>query len=505
MDTGVVQAATATVVTLVLGVLFTAWGLEGYLAHHGGISGQVRVSTCDEVDPDEWSCDGTFVSDDGTVRITGIDIMPIHVGPHPGETTERASVSGPGGSTAWRESERFPTPLMVGILMLAAFVVSGTVLLRMHRARRDAARTQVAATAGMATRWSPPQLVTTPAALSAHLADRLRTAPSAAGPRRPNRVIWKVLVVGWLLPLAALAVAIVEYNRHNAAQESRLSQIGNGVVTQVPTGGDGSIGVTVTAPDGRTATVRVTPTDPAAYPEGTRVPFRYDPQDPGFALPVDESRFEVLWVIERDSWSQFAFLLGIALGAVWTWRLGRWATGALRRRSEPGLARAWVATPVVGWRADPWALWLEIMDGQGGRWYQRILWDRRLVEMMAAGPAGPEIAVELRRCLGFRRMYLVDVPGTGRLWPGGTARRTPPRTSAFTPFDPTAVRPGGSVTRLALGVVTPVALVAATAWCFADPTMAGLAATLLVAGGLWNGGVPGRGLYLTRSRTGALA
>ncbi|WP_329101232.1 hypothetical protein OG792_20485 [Micromonospora sp. NBC_01699] len=101
-------------------------------------------------------------------------------------------------------------------------------------------------------------------------------------------------------------------------------------------------------------------------------------------------------------------------------------------------------------------------------------------------------------------MYLVDVPGVGRFWPGSTARRSPPFTSAFGPFDPTAARPGGSVTRLVLGVVLPVALVAATAWHFADPTMAVLAATLPVAFTLWNGAVPGRGVYLARARTRAL-
>ncbi|SDZ51793.1 hypothetical protein SAMN05421684_6108 [Asanoa ishikariensis] len=448
-------------VTLVIGVSLTVWGLEGYLAHHGGVAGQVRVSTCDEVDPHEWSCEGTFVSDDGTVRIAEIDIMPIHLGSDPGELTERASVSGPGASTAWLESERFPTPLIVGLVMLAAFVVSGIVLLRLARAQAT----------------TPLPVAATPAAL--------RT-----GSPRANRVIWKAVVVGWLLPLAALTVAISEYNRFNAAQEGRLSQTGDGIVTQVSTAGDRGIGVTVTAPDGRAATVRLTPADPDAYPEGTRVPFRYDPRDPGFALPVDESRFEVLWVIERDSWSQFVFLLGIALGVVWTWRLGRWATGAWRRRLEPGVARGVVAAPVVG-RA---ALWLEIVDGHGERWHQRILWDRRLVEAL---PAGLDFAVELRRCLGFRRMYVVDVAGVGRLWPGSTARRIPPFTSTFGPFEPTAARPGGSLRGFHLGVVLPVGLVAATAWYFADPTMGLLAATLFVAYTLWNGAVPARGVYLS--------
>ncbi|MFC6021420.1 hypothetical protein ACFP2T_35285 [Plantactinospora solaniradicis] len=431
--------------------------------------------------------------------------MPIYVGRHPGEITERASVSGPDGTTAWLKSERFPAPLGVGLVMLAGFVVSGMVLLRIRSGTRDAARAGAATAAEVATRLSLAPAGQVPAVRTADMVDRLRAAKSAAGPPRPNRVLWKTVVVGWLLPLAALAVAISEYDRYNATQESRLSQTGDGVVTRVRWGGDRSIGVTVTAPDGRTATVRVTPTDPAAYAEGTRVPFRYDPRDPGFALPVDESRFEVLWVTERDSWSQFVFLFGVALGVVWTWRLGRWATGALRRRPEPGIARAQVATPVLGRGSGPWGLWLEIVDSQGGRWHQRILWDRRLVERLAGGPAGLEFAIELRRCLGFRRMYLVDVPGVGRLWPGSTARRTPPFTSALSRFDSTAARPGGSVTRLVLGVALPVTLVAATALYYADPTMAVLAATFLVAFTMWNGAVPGRGLYLARSRTSAVA
>ncbi|MGW4461816.1 hypothetical protein [Micromonospora sp. NPDC004704] len=502
MESGTPKAATVAVVTFVIGALMTVWGIEGYLAHHGGISGQVRVSTCDEVDPNEWACDGTFVSDDGAVRITGIDIMPIYVGSHPGEATERAAVSGRGGTTAWLESERFPTPLVVGLAMLVVFVAAVVVLLRTHNEARKVARAQAAALAETAARLSLAPVVTMPVIRAADMDNRLRTATSAAGPPRPNRTMWKVVLVGWLLPLAALAVAMSEYDRYNATQESRLSQTGDGIVTRAPSEDDRRIGVTVTAPDGRTATVRVTPTDPAAYPEGTRVPFRYDPEDPGFALPVDESRFEVLWVIERDSWSQFVFLLGIALGVVWTWRLCRWATGA-RRRPEPAIARARVAAPLVWRRAGPWGLWLEIMDGQGERWHQRILWDHRLVEMVTGGPAGLEFPVELRRCLGFRRMYLVDVPGVGRLWPGSTARRTPPFTSEFGPFDPTAARPGGSLTRLVLVVVLPVALAAATAGYFADPTMAVLAATLLVALSVWNGAIPGRGLYSARSRTNA--
>ncbi len=499
METATLKAVTTAVVTLVLGLVFTVWGLDGYLAHHGGISGQVQVSTCGEVDPGEWSCEGTFVSDDGAVRISGIDIMPIYVGPHPHEKTERASVSGPGGTTAWLESERFPTPLVIGLVLLAGFVVSGIVLLFIRNDSRAAARAQAATAAEVALRLS-----LAPVVRPADLPDRLRAATSAAGPPGPNRVIWKVVVVGWLVPLAALAVAISAYDRYNAAQERRLSQTGDGVVTRVGSGGDRSIGVTLTAPDGHPATVRVTPIDPDAYPEGTRVPFRYDPRDPGFALPVDESRFDVLWVIERDSWSQFVFLLAIALGVVWTWRLGRWATGALRRRPEPGIAQARVAAPLLGPGSGPWGLWLEIVDGQGGRWHQRILWDRRLVDSLARGPAGLEFAVELRGCLGFRRMYLVDVPGVGRLWPGSTARRTPPFTSVFGPFDPASARPTGSVTRLVLRVVLPLTLVAATAWYFADPTMAVLAATLLTAFTLWNGAVPGRGLYLAQSPTNAV-
>ncbi|MEV4534506.1 hypothetical protein AB0J82_11820 [Asanoa sp. NPDC049518] len=439
METGVLKAAAFTVVTLVVGVIFTVWGLEGYLAHHGGVDGQVRVSTCDEVDPDEWSCAGTFVSDDGTVRITGIDIMPIFLGSHPGDVTERASVTGPSGSTAWLESERFPTPLIIGLVMLAGFAVSGVVLARLVRATAPA---------------TAPAPVAVPVVLHTES-------------RRPHRVIWKVVVVGWLLPLAALTIAIAEYNRFNAAQESRLSQTGDAVVTAA---GDRGVDVTVTAPDGHTATVRLTPNDPAAYPEGTRVPFRYDPRDPGFALPLDESPFEVLWVIERDSWSQFVFLLAVVLGVVWTWRLGRFATGASRRRPEAGAARALIATPFVG-RA---ALWLEIVDSRGDRRHQRILWDRRLVEALTGAPGGPEFAVELRRCLGFRRMYVVDAPGVGRLWPGSTARRTPPFTSRFAP---TIDRPR----RRIVGLVLTVVLVAAVAWYFADPTMALLAATLLAA------------------------
>ncbi|SNT63325.1 hypothetical protein SAMN05421812_11558 [Asanoa hainanensis] len=470
MDSGVLKAATFAVVTFVMGVIFTVWGLEGYLAHHGGIDGQVRVSTCDEVDPNEWSCEGTFVSDDGAVRIAGIDIMPIYVGPHPGDNTSPAAVSGPEGSTAWLASEGFPMLLVVGIVMFVGFVVSVIVLVRIASASAPAP-----VAPGVLLLATP--VVATPVVLP-------------PGSPRPNRVIWKVVAVGWLLPLAALTVAISEYNRFNAAQESRLVQTGDGVVTEV---GDRVIGVTLTAPDGDTATVRVTPTNPTAYPEGTRIPYRFDPSDPGFALPLDESPFEALWVVERDSWSQFVFLLGIALAVVWTWRLGRWGTGMLRRGPEPGTARARVAAPAVG----PGSLWLEIVDSAGTRWHQRVLWDRRLIETLAAGPAEPEFAVGLCRCLGFRRMYLVDVPGVGRLWPGSTARRRPPLMSTLRPFEPTAARPGGSVLRLALGVVLPIALIAAAIWYVADPTMAALAATLLVAFPLWRGAVPGRGLYLT--------
>lgn len=64
-------------------------------------------------------------------------------------------------------------------------------------------------------------------------------------------------------------------------------------------------------------------------------------------------------------------------------------------------------------------LWLEIGNG-AIPWYQRIMWSDRLVER---GGDTLDYAVVRGRPRARRPIFVVDVPGVGRLWPAGRARR----------------------------------------------------------------------------------
>ncbi|MEU7868412.1 hypothetical protein [Dactylosporangium sp. NPDC049140] len=73
----------------------------------GGIEGTVSITNCDPLDGRReagWTCDGTFVSNDGTLRIGQVHLFPYFperpTGPVPARVTSRTSDTAAAGSTA---------------------------------------------------------------------------------------------------------------------------------------------------------------------------------------------------------------------------------------------------------------------------------------------------------------------------------------------------------------------------------------------------------------------
>jgi hypothetical protein len=194
----------------------------------------------------------------------------------------------------------------------------------------------------------------------------------------------------------------------------------------------------------------------------------------------------------------------------WSVRLARWALGT-RSSPQPVAVTVLVATPVsgsFGFDPEPAALWLRLRFPEGTIWYQRAIWSRRLMaralreeasdrpRVFGSGDADGAIAASARRCPGEGLMCLIDVPGVGRIWPAGVARRREPSSYRLDGVDPARLgeefRGGAaSVVQLVLGAI----LVGMT-WAYSGSIV--VAATVPVAiGSAWLllGATPGRGLY----------
>jgi hypothetical protein len=211
-------------------------------------------------------------------------------------------------------------------------------------------------------------------------------------------------------------------------------------------------------------------------------------------------------VVNRAESGALVLVPGVVLAWAWTWRLGRWVTGALRRPRPAAVEvhvaeAAWAGMPfpfmiggvlgVVRAPEDPQAYWLRLRDDRGRYWYQRVIHDPRL------GVAGADSGVFgfLRPCPGLRRMHVVDIPGIGRLWPASTARARPPRNYDLHAFDPGRIGERHRAGWWAVLGVGALALVIGVVWLLAGPLLAGYTLVVLVSLWFWAGAVPWHGTY----------
>jgi hypothetical protein len=259
-------------------------------------------------------------------------------------------------------------------------------------------------------------------------------------------------------------------------------------------GADERIDVAWTDPAGLMWTIRLTPYEPDRWSVGDAVDLRYDPDNPDDVVPVDTGSFEG-FVRDRIFWSGGQLIPGVLLAWAWTWRLGRWALGTVTA-PQTATVEARAATYLITWHnvREPGAFWLRIREPDGSTWYQRAMWSRRVVALAHTGVDGTRPNATLRRCPGLRRMFLVEVPGVGRIWPASTAR---PRMPALYALDRLAPGPTGIAQRprhnLIVGGLAAVVLVVMALSCVGEVGVGYLAA-FAVAGWLWLGATPIQGI-----------
>jgi hypothetical protein len=214
--------------------------------------------------------------------------------------------------------------------------------------------------------------------------------------------------------------------------------------------------------------------------------------------------------MDRAMWLGMVLLPGLWLAWAWTWRLGRWLSGAARPAVPVGVEvfvahLKWRSTgrwavPVGPGEGFPAALWLRLSEPAGTSRYQRVAWNRGLVTLARAMAAdGRPAAARARRCVGFRRMYLVHLPGVGRVWPTSTARRREPNNYDLLPYDRARTGTknrsgwGGGLGPVAAGAALVILLV--MAWALAGPVACAYVPVLVASYWLWQGGTPLHGVY----------
>jgi hypothetical protein len=304
-----------------------------------------------------------------------------------------------------------------------------------------------------------------------------------AGPLPSNPVM--VLVLVWYLLLAAANATLVM---------TIVPDRGHVVVTAevIATGvGDGEQ-VVAGWPDhnGEPWETILTPRRPEEFPEGSTVMIRFDPEAREFAYTLNDSFYEASGHTERVVWAVVVLAFAAPLLLAWTWRLARWGFGALRS-PRPATATVFIGTPTYGltrqesiflgrgWLGagsgpeprDPDGMWLLLRfpDGDGG--FQRVIWNRHVVlRELREAATGPQVFASVddaeleavaRPCPGGRRMYIVDIPGAGRIWPAGAARHKAPSLYRLQRVNPNRfnkkVRAAGvPLTVLAVGLILSI-------------------------------------------------
>ena len=496
------------------GLYLSGIAIDSYRAEHGGIAGQVTVEDCvldNTEDGPSWECSGPFVSDDGAVRIASVTLDERFREPPADGSTLAGTVAGSSAETIYTDDKRW---VWTAVFAVAFFGIGAFLLVPILRGDPDQDEVrqpvdpEVAAASARAKQfleeWAHVFQASAPVAAAPAL------SPVVATRTRPNVVLWKVLA-GWLLLGLTIVGVLWHLAEWNRDQDGLLSATTIGTVTADHLGAQDRIEVSFLDGGGGEWWVRLTPLDADRFLTGSHIPLRYDPAEPDQAVPADAASFEP-GTRDRNVWTGLVLAPGIVLIWAWAWRLGRWALGA-GRRATPATARVHVAvlvwTPPTG-NADiePTAFWLEL-ESDGRTWYQRIIWDRRLVRWLDGvrwGADGTPISqvrlpleVRLRRCPGLRRMYLVDAAGVGRLWPASTARGRPPRNYYLSPFEPGILGSAEPVGRH-VRIIVALAVVAVVGWFLAGPSGSAYLLVLIGAFQLWGGGVPWRGFYAVQPK-----
>ncbi|MGW0504410.1 DUF3592 domain-containing protein [Micromonospora sp. NPDC003241] len=492
------------IVPVLAGIVLAGLAVDSLRAERAGVAGVVVVEDCQEQEDDGgrwWRCSGPFVSDDGTIQVDAVSLASLFAEPPAYGDAVPAAITGP---SARRAHQRDVTgwlweALIAGLLLGGggrALVLGLRATAVPHQEVPPADPDAVARLRQFVREWD---LLPAPT-------DAMAVGPTvAAGPRRANVAIWRV-VTSWLLLALATGGVLWQLAAWNRDLDAVMTAVAVGTVTADRLGADDRIEVAYRDGDGTDRWVRLTPLDAERLPVGSRVPLRYDPSHPEQVTPVQPELF-ALGSRDRNVLAGLVLAPGFALIGAWAWRLGRWALGTVRSPA-PGIARVHAAHLL--WGTEPTAFWLELHSG-GRVWHQRIIWDRRLVRWLDGYQWGADnvpvsqtrrpMRVHLRRCPGLRRMYLVDVEGVGRLWPASTARGRPPGNYQLDPVMPGDFGHPQPVSRH-LGIVAALAGLAAVAWFLTGPTSSVYVLTLVGAFTLWGGGAPWRGLYAVRPRGG---
>ncbi|MFG2062328.1 hypothetical protein ACGFIK_12995 [Micromonospora sp. NPDC048871] len=485
-------------VTVIFGVAIwmAVLAVDSFRATYGGVAGAVTVEDCvyaDTEDGPRWTCSGPFVSADGAVRIDAVKLTPRHGDPLEDGVTVTGRVSSPTADTLHTDGRFWMWGTGFTVLFLGIGVYSLRSALRIERE--------------VATPPVDPELAAISARARAFLIEwehvLAPSAPAAAapppvsivdGPKRANLTVGKVLI-GWLLLVLTIAGTVWHLMEWERQEVASLTGQALGTVTGARLGAEDRIEVAYHDATGAEWRVRWKPVDPDSYREGGQVPVRYDPAQPYAVMPAYPEFFEIE-PRGREVLVHLVLLPGYVLAWAWTWRLGRWLLGA-RRRGRP--AEAWVMVAQRHWGIEPTSFWLELRDADR-IWYQRIVWDRRLVRRLAGDPAGGAqlpLSVELRRCPGLRRMYLVDVAGVGRLWPASTARTRPRRNYQLSPVE-LHLFGLAEPTGRHLAILLALTVLAGGGWLLAGPATAAYLLALIGGYRLWGGGAPWRGFYALR-------
>ncbi|QKW13562.1 hypothetical protein [Verrucosispora sp. NA02020] len=492
------------IVPVLAGMFVAGLAVDSIRAEHVGVPGVVVVEDCHEQEDGGgrgWRCSGPFVSDDGTIRLDAVSLTSLFAEPPAYGDEVPASVTGP---SARRAHQPDTTGGIWGALV-AVLLLGGGGRILVVQLRTTAVTPQGVSSADPDTVARLRQFAREWDLLPAPTDGTAVAPPVAAERTRANVAIWRV-VASWLLLALSTGGVLWQLAAWNRDLDAAMSAVAVGTVTADRLGADDRIEVAYRDGDGTDRLVRLTPLDAGRLPAGSRVPLRYDPSHPEQVTPVQPELF-ALGSRDRNVMAGLALAPGFLLLDAWAWRLGRWALGTVRRPA-PGIARVHAAHLL--WGTEPTAFWLELHSG-GRIWYQRVIWDRRLVRWLDGYQWGADhvpvsqarrpLPVHLRRCPGLRRMYLVDVAGVGRLWPASTARGRPPGNYQLDPVMPGAFGHPESAARH-LGVVVALAVLAGIAWFLTGPTSSVYALTLVGAFAVWSGGAPWRGLYAVRPRSG---
>ncbi|MBV1850851.1 hypothetical protein [Catellatospora tritici] len=173
-------------------------------------------------------------------------------------------------------------------------------------------------------------------------------------------------------------------------------------------------------------------------------------------------------------------LFGVPLLWFWLIRLLRCALSVLAAPRRLTV-RAMVCTPT---RVGVYSGYLRVHDTDGDVYYQRVVYEPWFLRV---GSAPREATV--RRCPGLKSMFVVDVPGFGRLWPATAAGRG--LNPLFTTlYEFPAVTDRGWTWRWLVPALAGITIIICQLDELGGPVALVAMASLFPALWIWGGGVP---------------